>query len=209
MFLADVLQGILMTIPWVALKGMCLIPCAAHCCGLGAFPSLCFSWGHVTNKQVPVGNDQDHSCWSTKPINPEATGIPAWLVLQSVSGAAGQQCGKHHYCWCGTNYSSATLCCGDPIAFSKDLTVKPSKIASVSLPPISISCSSPCLEGWKRLVKCILERELLWIFSEVTLNSLEKNMGSANHCYFNFYEGTKKCLQCANLNCPDLILKPQ
>lgn len=147
MSLADVLQGILMTVPQVALKGMCLIPCAAHCCELGAFPPLCFSWGHATDKQVPVGNNHDESCQSTKAISPGATGIPAWLVSQFVSGAAGEWCGKHHYWYSGTYYSSATLFHGDPIAFSKVLTVKSCKIALVPLPPISISCPSPCLEG--------------------------------------------------------------
>lgn len=162
-----------MTVSGVALKGICLIPCAAHCCGLGAFPSLCFSWGHVTNKQVPVGNGHGDSGWSAKPISPGARGIPVWLVLQFVSAAAGQWCGKHHY-WCsGTHHSSATLCRGDPTAFSRDLTVKSCKIASVPLPPTSISCPSPCLEGCKRLVKRILERQLLRIFSEVALNRLE------------------------------------
>lgn len=170
---ADVLQGILKTVPRVALKGMCLIPCAAHCCGLGAFPSLCSSWGHGTDKQVPVGNNHYDSCWRTKPIIPEATGIPVWLVLQFVSGAAGQWCGKHPYRHSGTQYSSATLCHGDPIAFSKVLNVKTCKIAPVPLPPISISCLLPSLEECKRLAKCMLERELLWISSEVTLNSLE------------------------------------
>lgn len=173
MSLADVLQDILMRVPRVALKGICLIPCAAHCCGMGAFPSLFFSWGHATNKQVPVGNNHDDSCPSTKPISPGATGIPVWLVWQFVSGATGQWCGKHHFWYSGTHYSSATLCHGDPIVFSKDLTVKSRKIPSVPLPPTSNSFPSPCLEGCKRLAKCILEREMMWIFSEVTLNSLE------------------------------------
>lgn len=174
MSLAAVLQGILMKVPQVALKGMCLIPCAAHYCGLGAFPSLCFSWGHATNKQVPVGNNHADSCQSTKPISPgQQESLCGWCCILSVelqgsdvgstiSGTLAHMIAVQLY-----------LCYGDPIAFFKDLTVKSCKIASVPLPAILISCPSPCLEGCKRLDKCILDRELLWIFSEVTLNSLE------------------------------------